>query len=111
MQEPVIKSEKDKLKKEIPAKTKFIIILLVLAAVIAGVLSLYSKSADLKVGRIITFGKNQWRVLDIQNGKALILSEKVLEKRKYHENYEVITWEQCTLRKYMMCIHRELKSS
>ena len=56
---------------------------------------------DAKAGDIITFGKYKWRVLDVQNSKALILSDMVLERRYYNEEYEVITWEQCTLRKYL----------
>jgi len=32
----------------------------------------------------IQFGKYDWYVLDKQNGNALIITEKVLEKRPYH---------------------------
>jgi hypothetical protein len=31
----------------------------------------------------------------------LLLSEKVLEQRPYHESFIDITWEQCTLRQYL----------
>ena len=50
---------------------------------------------------IIDFGGHQWRVLARQGDKALIISENILEQRVYHENYENITWENCTLRQYL----------
>ena len=36
------------------------------------------------VGDVIQFGGIDWLVLDIQDGKALLLSEKILEERPYH---------------------------
>ena len=51
--------------------------------------------------KIIPFGGYDWRILDEQNGKALILSEKIIEKRAYHSSYSDITWENCTLRSYL----------
>ena len=50
---------------------------------------------------IISFGSHQWRVLDIQDDRALIISENVLEQRVYHESNTSITWENCTLRQYL----------
>ena len=40
-------------------------------------------------------------MLDIQDGQALLISELVLEERAYHEKDEPITWENCTLRRYL----------
>ena len=54
-----------------------------------------------QVGSIYPFGGYDWRVLDIQEGKALLLSENILERRKYHKVSEDITWEQCALRQYL----------
>ena len=51
----------------------------------------------LKAGDIIPFAKHNWRVLDVQAGKALILTEGITEKRASFD----ITWETCTLRKYL----------
>ena len=48
----------------------------------------------------ISFGKYDWRVLDVQIGKALVLSDKVIEK-KVNGRYENIRWETSTLRKYL----------
>jgi serine/threonine protein kinase/alpha-tubulin suppressor-like RCC1 family protein len=59
--------------------------------------------ASAQVGDTIEFGGYDWRVLDIQDGKALILSELVLERRAYHETYERedITWENSDIRHYL----------
>ena len=54
-----------------------------------------------KVGEIIPFGNNDWRVLEVINGKALILSESVIAYKKYNKVYEGVTWETCTLRQYL----------
>jgi hypothetical protein len=57
---------------------------------------------NLEVGpRNIIFGKYKWRVLDVKDGKALLLSEDILEKRAYHHEPEIITWEKCDLRRYL----------
>ena len=45
------------------------------------------------------FDGHDWRVLDEQNGKALLLREKIWDACSYHEPSESITWEDCTLRK------------
>ncbi|MCL2087565.1 MAG: DUF6273 domain-containing protein [Oscillospiraceae bacterium] len=53
------------------------------------------------IGDIIEFGDYNWRVLDIQNGKALIISEDVIEYRPYHNEYIDVTWENSDLRAYL----------
>jgi hypothetical protein len=42
-----------------------------------------------------------WLVLDNQGGKVLLISEQVLEERPYHKEGGDITWEKCSLRKYL----------
>jgi len=54
-----------------------------------------------KIGEIVEFGGYIWRVLDVQNGQALLLSEFVLENRSYNDEDMSITWEKCTLRHYL----------
>jgi hypothetical protein len=54
-----------------------------------------------KVGDIVRFGDYDWRVLDVQDDKALLLSEKIIEMREYNYDLVDITWETCTLRKYL----------
>jgi len=59
------------------------------------------------IGKIITFGditvlgSNRWIVLDIKDGKALILTEGAIECRPYNETDVPVTWETCTLRTYL----------
>jgi len=54
-----------------------------------------------QIGNVQSFGGYNWRVLDIQNGQALLLSELILEKRPYHKEQVNITWENCTMRNYL----------
>ncbi len=53
------------------------------------------------VGSIILFGSYNWRVLDIQNNIALIITEDIIEQRPYHDAYKDITWSDCALRRYL----------
>ena len=59
------------------------------------------------IGKIITFGdstvlgSNRWIVLDIKDGKALILTEGAIECRPYHVPGGTVAWETCTLRTYL----------
>jgi len=55
------------------------------------------------IGSTISFGSHDWRVLDIQDGKALLLSSKIVEKRAYHQSNKDITWAACDLRHYLNC--------
>jgi len=54
-----------------------------------------------KIGDIITFGGQQWRVLDVQGLKAFIISEKIIEKRPYHATFTDIGWEKSSIREYL----------
>ena len=42
-----------------------------------------------------------WRVLAVENGRALLITDKLIDYVKYNESYENVTWETCTLRKWM----------
>jgi hypothetical protein len=43
-----------------------------------------------------------WRVLDVRNNKALLLSEKVIEKQYYHfMDYYGQTWDQCFMQGHL----------
>jgi len=52
-------------------------------------------------GDIIPFGKYQWRVLELKDKAALIITEEVVEKRVYHSAPVDITWTECDMRKYL----------
>jgi len=56
---------------------------------------------QLELGTVIIFGNYYWRILDIQNDKILILSENIIEIRQYNIVSENVTWDNCTLRKYL----------
>lgn len=55
----------------------------------------------MQVGDKIEFGNYEWRVLDIQNNTALIITEYIIEQGRYHDVYKDITWADCSLRKYL----------
>ena len=69
---------------------------------------------DVRVGDIITFGKYEqdndlsngpepieWQVLDVENGRALLISKYGLDNKPYNEKSESVTWETSTLRKWL----------
>ena len=65
------------------------------------------------VGEIVTFGTYPqirysgeaqpiaWRVMDVQDGKALLLSDKVLDMVRFNEKYQDVTWETSLLRAWL----------
>lgn len=55
----------------------------------------------MQAGDKIVFGRYEWRILDIQNNTALIITENIIEQRAYHDAYKDITWEECSLRRYL----------
>jgi len=55
----------------------------------------------IKVNELISLGNMEWRVLDIINGQALIISEKILEDREFHDETNDVTWAGSKLRKYL----------
>lgn len=71
-----------------------------------------SELANLSAGQHIYFGSYpqssgtpepiEWRVLEVKDGKALILSEKLLDCHVYDKKMRDTTWETCSLRKWMV---------
>lgn len=69
--------------------------------------------ADVTVGDMITFGSwhqdsdaqdstpIQWRVLEVQDDRALLISDKALDARPYDLYRVDATWDQCTLRAWL----------
>jgi hypothetical protein len=55
----------------------------------------------MKVGDKILFGSYDWQVLAIENDRALIITECIIEQRPYHNAYKDITWADCSLRNYL----------
>ena len=56
---------------------------------------------DLNIGSIHVFASIDWRVLEVKDGQALLISEKILEMQAYNVEYVDITWKRCTLREYL----------
>jgi len=53
------------------------------------------------VGDVVQLGDYSWQVLEIKNGKALLLSETITELRQYNKKFIDVTWETSTLRQYL----------
>jgi len=60
-----------------------------------------SPFSDAEVGDIITLGGIDWRVLDIQDNRALVLSEYILSRRVWHYEQRLLTWEPSDIREYL----------
>ncbi len=55
----------------------------------------------MRTGDTISFGGYDWRVLDIQDDRALIITQHIIDQRPYHDAYADTTWAECSLRKYL----------
>lgn len=71
-------------------------------------------NSDIKKGAFITLGKYpqndttgkisdpiEWQVLDVQDGKALLISKCGLDNVMYHSLNTSMTWERCELRAWL----------
>ena len=61
-----------------------------------------SPYASVKTGDTIQLGGYDWRVLELRDGKALVLSERILMGRIY--NPTDATWETSDMRRYLNCV-------
>lgn len=57
--------------------------------------------AEFTIGSTMLFGGYQWRILDIQDNAALIMTEYMIEQRPYNDYAGEVTWADCSLRKYL----------
>ena len=82
------------------------------AAVFPVFRAMWKEFARAAVGDKVFFGKYpydkdgniqkiQWRVLDRKENSLLLLTEYGIDRKKYHEESEDITWENCTLRRWL----------
>jgi PKD repeat protein len=55
----------------------------------------------LVVNKNVSFGGYDWIVLDVQDGQALLLCDKVIEKKRYHSSLAATTWSECELREHL----------
>ncbi|MBO4318771.1 MAG: hypothetical protein J5855_10955, partial [Mailhella sp.] len=61
---------------------------------------------DLQPGQAVQFGTWQgkalrWHVIDVQGGRAMIMADEAVDKMPYHEECVPVTWETCSLRKWL----------
>jgi len=59
------------------------------------------EQAELKESRIIQFDGKDWRILDEQGDKALIISEEILEFRAIHSDLIKVSWDTSEIRNYL----------
>ncbi|MDR1563676.1 MAG: DUF6273 domain-containing protein [Oscillospiraceae bacterium] len=60
--------------------------------------------AEIKAGeKEVEFGGRTWLVLktDAERSRALLISKDIVELKAYHNIFEAITWEKCSLRAYL----------
>ena len=55
----------------------------------------------MNTGDEILFNHYEWRVLDIQNDMALIITKYVISQHAYHHKHVEVTWADCELRKFL----------
>ncbi|MCL1844665.1 MAG: DUF6273 domain-containing protein [Defluviitaleaceae bacterium] len=53
------------------------------------------------VGEMVRFGERDWRVLDVQSDRILILHETVIANHPYHHTHEDVTWETSSSREWL----------
>jgi uncharacterized repeat protein (TIGR02543 family) len=59
----------------------------------------YEPISKVTKGDIIPFGKYKWRVLDVQNDTALIVTEEIIEQRRFDEHSD--KWASSEIRRYL----------
>ena len=58
-------------------------------------------SNECRAGGTLSFGGHEWRVLDVKDGKALLLSERLVSHMSYHVEHKPFTWVECSLREWL----------
>ena len=56
---------------------------------------------QMAIGDVMHFGNFSWRVLDVQENRALIITERVIDQRMYHPEFEAVTWETSEIRQFL----------
>ena len=53
------------------------------------------------VGDLIRFGNLDWRVLEVSDGKALLLSDRILSKQSFNAAHIMVAWDESDIRQYL----------
>ena len=64
---------------------------------------------ELEIDNTIAFGEHEWRILEIQDGMALVISENIITHRAYHDSEHIdrqkrqleTTWERSMIRYWL----------
>lgn len=92
---------------------KWFLIICSVFMILSVVVSAAEVTAEIKAGDIVTFGTYpqtkkgkdktpiEWVVLKTEDGKAMLLSRYVLDCKRYNDGNRKVTWEKCTLRKWL----------
>lgn len=51
--------------------------------------------------KLVRFGNYDWCVLDVQNGRVLLLCDKIIDNLQYHEELDDTNWADCSLRRHL----------
>jgi len=78
-----------------------VIKLLIIVLILSLSSILYATGEDVNIGSTITFAGRDWRVLDLKDGNALVLSMNVVVLRPYLERFDKVTWTNCSMRSYL----------
>ena len=54
-----------------------------------------------KIGSILLFSDYQWRILDIKDGLALVISEEIIGQEAYNNYRGDVTWANSSIRDYL----------
>ena len=68
---------------------------------------------NVRVGDRIPFGQYpqgangeiqplEWRVLAVESGRVLLITDKLIDARPYNEIFTFVTWEECSLRQWLI---------
>ena len=63
--------------------------------------SVFAESHNLNEYETVKFGPYQWLVLDRNETGTLLITREGIEARPYHEEFEDVTWENCSLRSWL----------
>ena len=75
--------------------------ILIIVLTSCGAESIDSPFSEVTLGDIIELGGIELRVLDIKDGKALVISDKVLEQRVWHHEQKSLSWDVSDIRQYL----------
>lgn len=55
----------------------------------------------MSIGSVLVFGEHRWRILDVRDGKMLLLTDEIIGQRDYHDRKEDVTWESSEIRNFL----------